>query len=103
MPKYTGIDLQNAINDVRNGLPVRTSAGRHGFPEGTLRSSLSGAQSRKSSHEHLQKLSLEQAKHLAAWIIAQDDLGFAPSHAHVIDFAGRIARLNGQMEPIGIH
>ncbi|KAJ3459735.1 hypothetical protein MRS44_015808 [Fusarium solani] len=103
MPKYTETDIQNALQEVREGVAVRTAAGRHGVPESTLRGRISGSQSHTISHEHFQKLSAEQEKHLAAWIIAQDDLGFAPSHAQVIDFAGRIARLNGNEEPIGTH
>jgi 4-hydroxybenzoate polyprenyltransferase len=103
MPNYTEIDIQNALQEVHEGVPVRTAAGRHGIPVSTLRGRISGAQSHTESHEHFQKLSAEQEKHLATWIIAQDDLGFAPSHAQVIDFAGRIARLNGNEEPIGVH
>ncbi|UPK91634.1 hypothetical protein LCI18_002569 [Fusarium solani-melongenae] len=103
MPNYTEIDIENALQEVRDGIPVRTAAGRHGIPVSTLRGRISGAQSHTESHEHFQKLSAEQEKHLSAWIIAQDDLGFAPSHAQVIDFAGRIARLNGNQEPIGVH
>ncbi|KAL6362279.1 hypothetical protein LRP88_03552 [Fusarium phalaenopsidis] len=98
-----GADVENALQEVSEGVAVRTAAGRHGIPESTLHGRISGSQSRTISHEHFQKLSAEQEKHLTAWIIAQDDLGFAPSHAQVIDFAGRIARLNGNEEPIGIH
>jgi hypothetical protein len=103
MSNFTEKDIENAIKEVGNGISRRAVAARYGIPESTLRRRLTGTQSRQKSHEWRQKLSVTQEASLRDWIIVQDDLGFPPSHAQVIDFAGRIAKRNGYTEPIGTH
>ena len=36
MSTYTEDDVQNALADLKNGVPLATAAARHGVPRGTL-------------------------------------------------------------------
>jgi hypothetical protein len=69
MAQYTEADMQNALVDIRNGVAKATAAARHGIPRTTLRNRVSGSQHHKTAHSNMQRLSTEQEKRLANWIL----------------------------------
>ncbi|KAG7000767.1 hypothetical protein FocnCong_v013212 [Fusarium oxysporum f. sp. conglutinans] len=101
MPEYTEQDLQNAIVDVRNGVAVRTAATRHGVPRGTLRARLNGAQPQRTAHGDQQRLTVNQEEHLKQWILRQEALGYAPTHAQVRAIASSVLKQQGDHKPLG--
>ncbi|KAK8012204.1 hypothetical protein PG989_000464, partial [Apiospora arundinis] len=98
---YTEKELQEALDCIANGTPIKQAAREYGIPESTLRSRLQGHQSRSEGAADLQSLSPDQEKHLASWIIAQQSLGLPPTHAQVREFAERILRAQGDPNPVG--
>ncbi|KAH7248384.1 hypothetical protein B0J15DRAFT_376964, partial [Fusarium solani] len=56
---------------------------RYGIPRSALQDQIAGTQSRQKSHEWRQKLSKQQEEKLRNWVLAQDSLGFPPTHAQV--------------------
>ncbi|KAH7471887.1 hypothetical protein FOMA001_g13721 [Fusarium oxysporum f. sp. matthiolae] len=101
MPEYTEQDLQNAIVDVRNGVAVRTAATRHRVPRGTLRARLNGAQPQRTAHDDQQRLTANQEEHLKQWILRQEALGYAPTHAQVRAIASSVLKQQGDHKPLG--
>ena len=81
MATYTEGDVQNALSDLRNGVSVATAATRHGIPRGTLRGRLNGRQPHRHAHDNSQRLSAVQEERLSLWILRQEALGYAPTHA----------------------
>ncbi|KAK8078908.1 Monooxygenase aurF, partial [Apiospora phragmitis] len=82
---YTKKELQEALDCIANGTPIKQAAREYGIPESTLRSRLQGHQSRSEGAVDLQRLSPDQEKHLASWIIAQQALGLPLTHAQITD------------------
>jgi 4-hydroxybenzoate polyprenyltransferase len=101
MPKYSEESIRSAINDVENGISQRKAAQRWKIPRTTLQERLNGRTTRKESHEFCQRLSEQQESHLAQWILAQANLGFAPTHKQVKEFATTIIRSGGDDQPLG--
>jgi hypothetical protein len=101
MREYTEQGLQNAIVDVRNGVAVRTAATRHGVPRGTLRARLNGAQPQRTAHDDQQRLTANQEEHLKQWILRQEALGYAPTHAQVRAIASSVLKQQGDHKPLG--
>jgi len=83
MVTYTENDVQNALTDVQNGSAIATAATYHGVPRTTLRDRLNGAQSCQHAHDDEQRLSTVQEERLERWILRQEALGYAPTHAQV--------------------
>jgi hypothetical protein len=101
IPNYAEEDIKNATQEVATGLAMRASAARHGIPELTPRSRLSGRQSRhkarniaKSSQRHRGRTLLRGLWPKMIWASRP------PIHAMVVNFTDRIARMNGNFEPI---
>ena len=103
MPGYTNEDIQNALQDIKNGFSQRKAAERNGVPRQTLRDRIAGALPHSEAHKHQQKLSEAQERDLRDWVLIQHALGFPPTHTQVREFAHRIAKNNGYNEPIGKH
>lgn len=101
MPKYSEESILSAIKDVKAGISQRQAAKRWKIPRTTLQERLSGRTSRAESHEFSQRLSREQESHLVRWILAQANLGLAPTHQQVRDFVIRIIRRGGDDQPLG--
>jgi hypothetical protein len=101
MAQYTEAGMQNALADVRNGVAKVTAATRHGIPRTTLRKRVSGSQHHKTAHSNMQWLSPEQEKHLANWILRQEALNYAPTHAQVCVIATNVLKRAGDDEPLG--
>ena len=90
MPTYTEESLQRAILDVRTGISIHQAATSWGIPRSTLRSRLKGAEPRRLAASHLLRLSPESEARLVDWILIQESLGFAPTHAQIKYFVSKI-------------
>ena len=101
MATYTENDVQNALADLRNGGALRTVSTRHGVPRTTLRGRLSGARSCQDAHNNEQRLSTVQEERLERWILQQEALGYAPTHAQVQAIAGGILKQQGDDKSLG--
>jgi hypothetical protein len=101
MAQYTEADIQNALADIRNGVAKATAAVRHGIPRTTLRDRISGSQHHKTAYSNMQRLSLEQEDHLAHWILQQEALHYAPTHAQVRAIATGVLKQAGDYQPLG--
>jgi hypothetical protein len=101
MAQYTEADIENALADVASGVPTATAAARHGIPRATLYGRISGSQHHKSAHANVQRLSIAQEEHLARWILWQESLNYAPTHAQVRAIATSILKQAGDYCPLG--
>jgi hypothetical protein len=101
MAIYTENDVQNALTDLRSRVALATAATRHDVPRNTLRGRLNGAQSHQGAHNDEQRLSTAQEEHLKLWILRQEALGYAPTHAQVRGIASDILKREGDHKPLG--
>jgi hypothetical protein len=101
MAQYTEADIQNALADIANGIAKATAGMRHGVPRTTLRDWISGSQQHRTAHSNMQRLSPEQEKHLTHWILQQEALNYAPTHAQVRAIATSILKQAGDDRPLG--
>lgn len=99
--QYTEQDLQNAIQDVISGKSQAESAKRWAVPRSTLSKRLQGGTSREEAFQPLQRLSSVLEERLCGWMIIEDTVGHALTHCQIREVAGRMARNNGDEEPIG--
>lgn len=102
-PQYTRTDIAYAIHEVElsEHVSIRSIANGHAIPPSTLQGRLNGATDAVSAQVSRQKLSPDQEKWLAQWIIEEHSLWRAPSHPVVRDMANCIARVNGDHVPVG--
>jgi hypothetical protein len=103
MPTYSEVDIQNAIQAVLDGKSIRKAAQIHGIPYGTLHGRCLGTEARTHAHETQQRLSPSQEKQLVDWILAQEALGYAPSHGQVKGVVSRLLKVGGDEASLGRH
>ena len=101
MATYTENDVQNALADIRNRGAKATASTHHGVPQTTLRDRLNGAQSYRDAHNDKQRLLTVQEECLERWILQQEALGYAPTHAQVQTIASGILKQGGDDKPLG--
>ena len=101
MATYIEGDVQNALSDLRNGVALATAATRHGIPRNTLRGRLNGRQPPRHAHDNDQRLTAVQEEHLELWILRQEALGYAPTHAQVRVIASGVLKREGDHKPLG--
>jgi hypothetical protein len=101
MATYTEGDVQNALTDLRNGVLLATAATRNGAPRNTLRGRLNGAQPHRHAHCDGQRLTAVQEEHLELWILRQEALSYAPTHAQVRAIASGVLEREGDHKPLG--
>jgi len=101
MATYTEDDVLNALVDLENKVSLATAADRHGVPRSTLRDRLNGAQPHRYAHDGQQRLSTVQEEHLELWILRQEALGYAPTHAQVRVIASGVLARQGDHKPLG--
>ncbi|RKK15601.1 hypothetical protein BFJ66_g18058, partial [Fusarium oxysporum f. sp. cepae] len=89
MPVYSADDLENAIADVKNGVSLKTAAKKNGLLPSTLQGRLTGAQSRQVARQEQLRLTTDQEDDLERWILRQEKLGHAPTHAQTTRFVER--------------
>ncbi|KDN61477.1 hypothetical protein CSUB01_12460 [Colletotrichum sublineola] len=101
MVKYTEDEVNRALADIANGVSARVASKRWGVPRSTLQDRNKGAQQRSAAFEDYQRLSHAQEAKLANWVQIQADLGLAPTHQQLKDFAQRILHTMGDTQPLG--
>ena len=101
MAQYTKADIENALTDVASGISTATAAVRYSILRTTLYSRISGSQHHKSAHANVQRLSIAQEEHLACWILRQESLNYALTHAQVRAIATSILKQAGDYCPLG--
>ena len=101
MPSYTEEDVQNALEDIKEGVPTATASTRHSVPRSTLQDRLKGSKPHKYAHEDAQRLSAIQEQHLEQWILHQEALGYAPTHAQLRAIATGVLLQAGDNKPLG--
>ena len=89
-PAYTEEDVQNALNYMANGHSLRKTVLEFGVPRSTLYDRTNGVVSRQEAHMPQQRLSTVQEERLTQWVLTQESIGLAPTHAQIRAFAGRI-------------
>ena len=89
--------IQLAIQAVRAGQSIRKASQTWGVPFSTLRDRVVVNAQPKGQYKAqvLQKLSPDQERHLADWILTQEALGLAPKHQQIRTFANRILHASG--------
>ena len=101
MPSYTEDDVAQALLDLANGSALRTTANKYGVPRSTLRDRQSGAQTTRQGHSNQQRLTSIQEHQLEQWIIRQEALGYALTHAQVRAIATGVLRASGDQQSLG--
>ncbi|RII22746.1 hypothetical protein CUC08_Gglean013400 [Alternaria sp. MG1] len=101
MARYTEQDVQNALADLESGVASATAATRHGDPRNTLRGRSNGAQPHQHAHNDEQRLTTIQEEHLKKWILQQEALGYAPTHAQVRTIAIAVLKRQGDCKNLG--
>ena len=93
--------IQNAVNDVLDGVSFRQAALRHGVNRQTVANRILGMESRQEAHASEQRLTPDQEQSLVHWILTQEALGYAPSHGLVKELAQRLLQAAGITKPLG--
>ena len=101
MKGYTEAELQQAIEDVKNGAGIREASIKWSIPRSTLQGRLKGQITQSEAQIDYQRLSPAQEERLTAWIIAQEAIGLGLTHSQIRSFANRILKLQGILQPIG--
>jgi hypothetical protein len=101
MSSYSDQDLSSAVDHAKNGTPVREVARIYNIPRSTIKSRLSSYTARQIASQERQRLSPVQEEGLVKWILRQECLGYAPSHAQVHSMAAGLLRLQGDYSPLG--
>ncbi|KAL1838324.1 hypothetical protein VTK73DRAFT_4356 [Phialemonium thermophilum] len=103
MPTYTESQVSEAISAIKAGQSIRSASQQWGIPFTTLYRRYHGSTTRRLANEPCQRLSIDQERHLANWIIAQEALGQPLTHAQIKSFASRILQTGGDFRPLGKH
>ncbi|TIC91612.1 Jerky like protein [Colletotrichum higginsianum] len=101
MGQYTEDEVNQALDAITNGMPIKRAGQVYGIPRSTLQYRIKGTQPRSIAFSDLQRLSVSQEAKLAEWVRIQHALGVAPTHLQVRLFAERILHAMGDTEPIG--
>ncbi len=104
MPKrrrYSEADIAAAISDVENGVSLSYAAATYAIPRTTLRNRTTSSQSRGMAHKNQQRLSGAQEEGLVEWILRQEALGYAPTHAQLRGIATKMLQKQGESSPLG--
>ena len=103
MPSYTTEDLQNALEAISDGMPIRTAAKTWVIPPTTLRARSHGRNVRPVFNQSRQRLSPDQESSLRDWVLLRASLGFAPRHQQLAHFAEKLLKAGGDDKPLGKH
>ena len=72
----------------------------YGILRTTLRDRLNGARSCRDAHDDKQRLSTVQKERFKRWILRQEALSYAPTHAQVRAIASGILKQGGDDKPL---
>ncbi|KAK0367669.1 transposase [Colletotrichum limetticola] len=101
MVSYTENEVVRALEAIGNGLSVNRASIVFGVPRSTLRNRRRGHQTRAIAFADLQRLPPWQEDQLAQWVRIQHNLGVAPTHEQLREFAERVLRSQGDTNPLG--
>lgn len=101
MKRYSENDVFEAMAEVEQGSSIRVAARKWGVPKATLQDRIRGVKSQRELTATLQKLSLTQEDGLEAWILAQEALGFPPTHREIVYILGQVLHVFGQPTTLG--
>ena len=100
MATYIENDVQNALTDIQNRGAITTTSDRYEVSRTTLRDRLNDAQFCQHIYEDKQRLSTVQEERLEYWILQQEALGYAPTHAQLRVIASGILKQNSDDKPL---
>ncbi|KAK2728504.1 transposase [Colletotrichum kahawae] len=101
MGQCTEDEINQALEAIYNGRSLRQASRLYRVPITTLHNRLQGNQARTTVFSDVQRLSVSQEAKLASWVRIQADLGLAPTHEQVREFAQRILNATGDTQPLG--
>ncbi|EGX90139.1 Helix-turn-helix, Psq [Cordyceps militaris CM01] len=101
MGKANEADIQNAIQSVKSGVSVTSSATRWGVPRSTLRHRLKGTKTHAAAAESQQRLSKQLEVQLGGWITTMTAINEPPTHKQVREVATQLLALQGDLRPLG--
>ncbi|KAJ3454128.1 hypothetical protein MRS44_018022 [Fusarium solani] len=100
--KYTEENMAEAILDVTDdGVSPPQAAQRRGVPRSTLVDRLNGRGAVKEQIHPHRRLSKNQEDRLAAWILRQESLGYAPPHSQIRACVMGLLRQQGEHPDLG--
>ncbi|KAL1864788.1 hypothetical protein VTK73DRAFT_5641 [Phialemonium thermophilum] len=103
MPTYSESHFSEVLAAIKAGTSMRKASQQWNIPFITLHRRYHGSTTRRLANEATQRLSGEQEKHLADWVVAQAALGEPVTQPQIRDFAARILRACGDTRPLGSH
>ena len=94
---------EQAVQDVLSAEApsIRSAARKWEAPLSTVSHRLNGRVSRREGHTNQQNLTPAQEEWLVKWILEQEQLGHAPTHQCVREFASKIRDASGEDPRIG--
>src|SRR5205814_10212708 len=103
MPAYTEADVSAAIDAVLDGDGLREAARKYNIPRQTMADRILGRKTNSEAKESKQRLSPDLEKKLVGFILKQESIGSALTHAQIRSLAGKILKNGGDSMPIGRH
>jgi len=103
MPNYVEADVSAAIDAVLEGTGLRAAARLHGVPRQTLADRILGRQTNIEANQPNQRLSPALEKRLVEFILKQELIGYALTHAQIKSLAQNILKSGGDSRPLGRH
>src|SRR5436190_4911448 len=103
MPAYTEADVSAVIDEVLDGVGLREAARKYNIPRQTMADRILGRKTNSEAKESKQRLSPDLEKKLVGFILKQESIGSALTHAQIRSLAGKILKNGGDSMPIGRH
>lgn len=99
MPKYTDDDVQKALEDIKNGAKIQSTAKKHGIPRSTLSDKVSGKSPRVRKMGPETILSIEEENVLERWVLHLAAAGFPVSKDQLLDRVQELFKKTGKVTP----
>ena len=93
--------INQALNDIADGMSQRAAAKKYGIPRSTLIGRLKGRQPKRDSKVIDQRLSPTQETFVCDWILNEEKAGRAPNRRQVMGFASSIIKTGGDNDKLG--
>ncbi|KAG0634083.1 hypothetical protein HOY80DRAFT_1100643 [Tuber brumale] len=82
--------IEQALEAIKHGMSERKACLEFNVNCGTIQGCQARASTSHESHTFMQHLTTNQEDALVAWILEQEERGFAPSHTHIREMAEKI-------------
>ncbi|CUS10709.1 unnamed protein product, partial [Tuber aestivum] len=93
--------IERALEAIEHGMSEKKACLEFKVSSGTIQGRRAGASTSCESHTFMQHLTANQEDALVAWILEQEERGFAPSHTRVRKMAEKIIESGGRSIMIG--